>query len=120
LAQYSQVSGVNIFPAFTYFDFSGNPTGPLVLQITQTSNTDEPYQITPSGIVTLTTDQIFVAINYTIYESTPGANVNGNRRLAMCRISILSGTLNLDFCRYYQVETDWGRIAAVSSSLTVF
>ena len=66
------------------------------------------------------TDTIFIAINYTINETTPGANVNGNRRMALCRISLAAGVMTLDFCRYYQVETDWGRIEQHSSSLTLF
>jgi hypothetical protein len=34
---------VNIYPAFTFFDFSGNLKTSLVLQITEASNVDEPY-----------------------------------------------------------------------------
>ncbi len=56
------------------------------------------------------TDTIIIAINYTINETNPGANVNGDRRMALCRISLVVGVMTLDFCRYYQVETDWGRI----------
>jgi hypothetical protein len=56
------------------------------------------------------TDQIFFAINYTINETTAGANVNGTRRLAVCRLRATT-SLVYDFCRYYQVETAWGRIS---------
>jgi hypothetical protein len=66
------------------------------------------------------TDTIFIAINYTINETTPGANVNGNRRMAICRISLIAGEMTLNFCKYYQVETDWLRIEKNSSSLTYF
>ena len=66
------------------------------------------------------TDTIFIAINFTINETTPGANVNGNRRMALCRISLVFGVMTLEFCKYYQVETDWGRIEQNSSSLTYF
>jgi hypothetical protein len=66
------------------------------------------------------TDTIFISINYTINETTAGSNVNGNRRMALCRISLVSGVMTLDICRYYQVETDWGRIEQNSSSLTLF
>ncbi len=120
LAQYSQVQGLKILPAFAYFDFSGNFDGQIVLKINQISNEDEPYQIMPSGVVTISTNHIFVAINYTINETTPGANVNGNRRMALCRIDYSSATLTLNICRYYQVETDWTRIKQIGSVLSVF
>ena len=31
LAQYSQVQGANVYPAFAYFDFSGTPSNQVVL-----------------------------------------------------------------------------------------
>jgi hypothetical protein len=34
---------VDIYPAFAFFDFSGNLQTSLVLQIAQVSNKDEPY-----------------------------------------------------------------------------
>ena len=66
------------------------------------------------------TDTIFIAINYTINETTPGANVNGIRRMSLCRISLVIGVMTFEYCRYYRVETDWGRIEQNSSSLTYF
>ncbi len=90
---------MNIYPAFAFFDFSGNLQTSLVLQISEASNRDEPYQFIQSGLVMTSTDTIFVAINYTINESTPGANVNGDRRMALCRISLVAGVMTLDVYR---------------------
>ena len=57
------------------------------------ANEGEPYNILPSGIAfILGTDNFWVAINYTINETVPGSNVNGDRRLAVCRIDKSPGT----------------------------
>ena len=65
------------------------------------ANQEEPYQIIPAGVVTTDDDSIFVAINYIINETVAGANVNGLRRLAVCKITYSSSTLALNVCRYY-------------------
>jgi hypothetical protein len=103
LAQYSFKQGQEIYPSFAFFTFDGSTDGDVKLVI-QGANSKAPYNIQPSGVITDWANSIYVAINYTINETIPGANVDGDRKLAVCKLVWTTGAPpNIDVCHYYSV-----------------
>jgi hypothetical protein len=79
------------------------------------------YNLRKEGVTTNGVGIIWMAINYTLNETTPGANVDGDRRCVVVRIRGISGaSILFDSAIYLNVKSDFSKVLQTGAVIKFF
>jgi hypothetical protein len=79
-------------------------------------STEMVYGLQKTGTTIDKTGAIYIIVDYVLNETTPGANVDGDRRVALIKLENSSVTSS----KYYKVKRDWNDHKYTGSCLSYY